>query len=295
MRVTVTDAEYPDTLVEEELLHAHRIELIRRDNAMTEDEVIALCQGSDGIITQYAPITGRVLAALPSVRVVSRYGTGYDNVDVDAATKLGVAVCFVPTYGTDEVAYHTLSLILAACREHNQASAARWTGAWPPEYAQLPQNPRGLVIGVAGAGRIGRRVLELCAPLFAGVFWYDPYLPTTVGLPGGRCGTLTELAAVSNVLTLHLPLNQSTTDVVDGQLLAALKAPRYLVNASRAGVVTPADLAAALEDGTLRAAGLDVVDPGPSGERIFASPRATITSHSAWASPAAQDDCRAKA
>lgn len=288
--VCITDAEYPDTTVEEQVFTQAGLSF-ERYYCRTPEDVIEAGRGARALLVQYAPISSAVFDGLPGVGIVSRYGTGFDNVDVHSATDHGVWVSNVPVYGTDEVAIHTLTLMLAALRGLSYYEAARRSGSWPPP-AELGEQPRDLSVGVLGAGRIGKRVIELCLPIFGRVVWTDPY--TTADVPGAeRVDDLPSLLEASNILTVHLPLDVSTTHLIGYDELRALREPRMLVNASRGAIVSSIGLERALEDQTLWAAGLDVLEsePGPDAP-ILLSDRVLLTPHAAWASRPALIDVR---
>lgn len=289
--VLITDAEYVDTGLEAALLAESGL-TVRRAACRTADEVVAEAQGTRALMVQYAPITTEVLAALPGVRVVSRYGTGYDNIDVSAATDAGVWVANVPAYGTDEVPVHTLTLMLGCARGLPYYEHGRRHGRWPVP-AVLAPHPRQLAVGVLGAGRIGRRVIELALPFFGEVRWCDPFLQESIE-GAVRADSLDELLAASHLLTIHLPLDESTRHLVTRRELGLLREPRILVNAARGAIVEEASLVAALEAGELFAAGLDVIEHEPADVAgpLLASERVLTTPHAAWASQQASEDVR---
>lgn len=294
--VAITDAEYADVAVEAEVFEAAGLSWQRFD-CRTESDVITAAEAVDAraLLVQYAPITDPVLAALPALRVVSRYGTGYDNVDIEAATRHGVWVSNVPVYGTDEVAIHCYTLMLACVRGLSYYDAARRRGEWPISAVILP-HPDELSVGVIGAGRIGRRVIELATATFGSVGWYDPY-PTT-DLPGAiRYDTVDELLKGSNIVSVHLPLTRETVGTLGYREMSLLREPRILINGARGAIVDEPGLTRAIEDGTLFAAGLDVLANEPADPRgaLLQSERVIASPHAAWASEAALVDVRRRA
>ena len=290
--VCITDSEYADFAVEAETLGTAGL-TVDRAQARTKDEVVALAASSHALLVQYATIDGEVMDALPHLRIISRYGTGYDNVDIDAATARGIWVANVPVYGTDEVAIHAFTLMLASLRGLGHYEGARRRGAWPPP-AQLQPHPSTLAVGVLGAGRIGSRVIELAAPVFGTVVWYDPFV--TDEIPGAeRASSVDDLLERSNVLTVHLPLNTETRHTIDYRELTLLREPRILVNASRGAIVSDEGLRRALDDQTLWAAGLDVLEHEPASAWALESDRLLLSPHAGWASLPAVLDVRSRA
>lgn len=294
--VVITDAEYADTSVEAEVFEAAGLSYQRFD-CRTESDVIAAGAATDAraLLVQYAPITEAVLGGLPRLQIVSRYGTGYDNVDVDAAAQRGVWVSNVPIYGTDEVAIHCYTLMLACCRGLSYYDAARRRGEWPIPAVIIP-HPRDLSVGVIGAGRIGRRVIDLAASTFGSVGWYDPF-PTT-DMPGSiRYGSVDELLEASNIVSVHLPLTRETAGTLGYREIALLREPRMLINGARGAIVDEPGLTKAIADATLFAAGLDVVANELADARgtLLQSERVIASPHAAWASEAALVDVRRRA
>lgn len=294
--ILITDSEYGDASVETPLAVAAGL-TVERAECRTADQVVAAAGDARALVVQYAPITDDVLERLPLVRVVSRYGTGFDNVDVEAATARGVWVANVPQYGTDEVAIHTLALLLACVRGFPRYDAARRSGQWPAP-AVVGVHPRHLALGVVGAGRIGRRVIELAAPVFGEVVWFDPVVDSGVAIADARrASSLEELLAASNALTLHLPLTPGTRHLIGREELARLRTPRFVVNAARGALISEDALLAALEAGEVEAAGLDVheFEPADPHGALASSPRVLLTPHAAWASEDALVDVRRRA
>ena len=288
MRVAITDSEYGDDAVERPLIEGagHSLEVL---NATSEEALLRDARGFDALLVQYAPITRRVLEGLPGLKVVARYGTGVDNIDVAAAEDLGVAVRNIPVYGSDEVAQHALTLARALVRGLAEASDARRDAIWPPRDASMPQHPRDLTLGVVGLGRIGRRLLELATPFFGAVRWFDPVLAPAVDEPPGRAASILDLARSANLLSVHVPLTPATTGIVGGEVILALQEPRYLINVARGGICAEDDVVRALEAGWLRGYGADVFEHEPltAESRLLSAPRVLATPHTAWASPGA--------
>jgi D-3-phosphoglycerate dehydrogenase len=296
MRVLVTDAEYASLDIEADVLTAAGHEL-RTARCKTPEDVIAAARDVDAVLVQYAPITAEVLAALPRLRLVSRYGVGVDVVDQDAARARGVWVCNVPDYGTTEVALHAVAMLLALLRNLAGHDREVRAGRWNYQLGGQLRRPSTLTLGVVGLGRIGRLTMERAAPWFGGCVGYDPHLPDEVW-PGGveRVG-LEEVFARSNAVTLHLPLTDGTRGVVGADLLARMPTGSYLVNTARGGLVEPDAVLHALENGRLAGVALDVLDrePPPAGHPLLTHPRALLTPHVAWYSEEAEAELRRKA
>ena len=295
-RLLFADHDYQDISLERDVLKGHGIEL---DVAQckTEDDVIRAAKGARGILLQYAPITERVVAALPELGIVSRIGAGFDTIDTAACARHGVWVANSPDYGVGEVATHALALALALMRNvvawHRDIAAGRWhyTSAGPVKRATE------LTLGIVGLGRIGKRMAHVSRDVFKRVVAADPYLidgdfPAYVGR-----GTLAEVFAQADVVSLHVPLNDETRGMIDGRLLATMRKGSYLVNTARGAVLDVDAALAALDAGTLAGLALDVlpVEPVPAGSRLLAHPRVILTPHSAFYSVESEKELRRKA
>jgi D-3-phosphoglycerate dehydrogenase len=296
LRVLVTDAEYERLDIEADVLGAAGIEL-RTAQCRTAADVVAAASGVDALLVQYAPITAEVLAALPRLRLVSRYGVGVDVVDQDAARARGVWVCNVPDYGTVEVALHTVGMLLALLR--NLAGHDRHVreGSWNYRLGGRLPRPGGLTLGVVGLGRIGRTTWERAAPWFGRSVGYDPFLPDAAWPAGVQRLELADLFAQSNAVTLHLPLTSETQGLVGADLLARMPAASYLVNTARGGLVQLDAVLRALEEGQLAGVALDVLpdEPPAPDHPVRTHPRALVTPHVAWYSTESEVELRRKA
>jgi len=296
-KVLYTDYDYHDIELELALYRRQGIEVVAAQ-CRTEDDVIAAGRGCFGALVQYAPITERVVAALPGLGIVSRIGAGYDTVDTEACARHGVWVSNSPDYGVGEVATHALGLALAALRNivaHNRDIAA---GTWHYQSSGRLRRPREMTLGIVGLGRIGKRMAQISRDIFGRVVAYDPYLidgdfPVFVE----RLPTLDALARAADVVSVHTPLTKETRGMIDAGFFAAMPAGGYVVNTARGAVVDVAALVVALDGGHLAAAGLDVlpVEPVPRDSPLVGHPRVVLTPHSAFYSAEAEQELRRKA
>jgi len=296
-RILYSDYDYPDIALEREVFAQHGID-VTAAQCRTEDEVIEAAQGAFGILLQYAPITERVVSALPDLGIVSRIGAGYDTVDTEACARHGVWVANSPDYGVGEVATHALGLALALIRNIVACHRDIAGGNWHYLSSGRLRRPRELSLGIVGLGRIGKRMAQLSRDVFKRVLAYDPYLidgdfPVFVE----RARTLDALARAADVVTLHTPLTRETRGMIDAGFLAAMPRGGYLVNTARGAVVDVPALVDALDSGHVAGAGLDVlpVEPVPRDSRLLADPRVVLTPHSAFYSVEAEVELRRKA
>lgn len=214
---------------------------------------------ADLIFTCYAPVSAEVIRAARNLRGIVKYGVGVDSIDLDAATERGVPVAHCPHYGTDTVADQAFALMLAAARKVNTVDrdlrAQNWL--WP-ESKYIGVDLADKTIGLIGFGRIGRAMARRCAGFRMQTMVYDPYVdPSTVDVPVEFC-SFEKVLRESDFLSLHPVLTPETHEMIGAAELAAMKDSAILVNVSRGALIDETALAAALAEGTIAAAGLDV-------------------------------------
>lgn len=200
-------------------------------------------------------------AQFPDLRVISRAGIGYDNIDVAAASAAGVVVCNAPDSPTVSTAEHTIALMMAVTKELSaKQHRARQGLAGPGEATSLELD--GATLGLLGLGRIARRVAVTGQALGMRVIAHDPHLKVSP-VDGVSLVDLDALFAAANVLSLHAPATAATRHIISDASLASMPAGSYLINCARGPLVDHDALVRALEAGHLAGAGLDVTDPEP--------------------------------
>jgi len=295
-RILFSDSDFPDIALERELFAGSGVELVTAQ-CRSETDVISAAQGCRGILLQYAPITDRVVAALPDLGIVSRIGAGFDTVDTAACARHGVWVANSPDYGVGEVATHALGLALAMMRNivayHRDIQAGRW------HYLSAGELHRAgdMTLGIVGLGRIGKRMAHVGRNVFRRVIACDPYIidgdfPAYVAR-----ATLAVVFAQSDVVSLHVPLTEETRGMIGAEVLGAMKPGGYLVNTARGAVVDVDAALAALDRGTLKGLALDVlpVEPVPAGSRLLGHPRVILSPHAAFYTSESERELRRKA
>jgi D-3-phosphoglycerate dehydrogenase / 2-oxoglutarate reductase len=296
LRVLITDFNYPDVELERGILEGAGLELVEAQ-CRTEEDVIEAGQGVSALLTQYARITAKVFDALPELRLVGRYGVGFDIVDVEAARERGVWVANVPDYGTEEVAVHALSMALALLRHlplyDRDVKAGRWHSASTGPLYRL----KNLTLGVVGVGRIGGTMARRANPWFGRTLGCDPYLEEDAWPEGVEPASLEEVFSESLVVSLHAPLTDETRWFVDRSLFELMPEGSYLVNTARGGLVVMEDLLRALNEGPLAGAGLDVLpqEPPPPDHPLLSNPNVILSPHAAFYSLEAEKEVRSKA
>lgn len=262
--------------------------------------IVAAGGGAAAIFVYHATIDAELLDQLPQLRVVARCGSGYDKVDVEAAHARGVEVVYVPDYGTEDVADHTLALLLACARRVPQSDRALRAGQWLP-YAGLGamQRLRGGTLGLLGFGRIARAAAKRAHAFGMELLVHDPGVDDVLlaQAGAGRARDLADLLARADALSIHLPLTPATHRLIGAPELAAMKPGALLVNTSRGEIVDEDALAAALAGGHLGGAGLDVfeVEPLPQDSPLIGLESAVVTPHSAAFSEQALAELRSRA
>lgn len=294
MRVLITDFDYVDVEIERRILEEAGFEVVAAQ-CRTEEEVVEAGSGASALLTQYAPITARVMDGLSELRMVGRYGVGYDVVDVEAARERGLWVANVPDYGTEEVASHALSMAFALLRHLPLYDRAVMEGRWHPHSTGPLVRLKNLTLGVVGLGRIGGTFARRAAPWFGRTLGCDPYLDAWP--EGVEQASLEEVFSESLLVSLHAPLTEETRGLVDRGLLERMPEEAYLVNTARGGMVVMDDLLWALEEGLLAGAALDVLphEPPPADHPLLGNPNVILTPHAAYYSLEAEEEARTKA
>ncbi|WP_204164519.1 C-terminal binding protein [Nocardioides daejeonensis] len=250
--------------------------------------IVAGARDAQALLVGYAPVTAQMLAELPELRVVATQSVGVDTVDLEACRTRGVAVRNVPGAATEEVAAHALAMSLALVRGLPFLGRAVAGGVWDGTDERLLR-PSELTIGVLGLGRIGAAYARMIRPLVARVVGYDPLAAAPVGV---EQGTLDEVLAASDLISLHLPSTEQTRGMFDAERLAQLRPGALLVNVSRGDLVVSEALIGALDDGRVGAAALDVLgqEPPAADDPLVAHPRTLVTPHVAYLSAASARD-----
>ncbi len=283
--VTITDHEFPNLEPKRTILEPLGVH-ITEAHCENEDDTIEAVRGQRVIINGLMPITRRVLEALGEGATVIRLGVGVDNIDLDAARDLGVAIANVPDYGSDAVAEHTAALLLALLRKLPQLDADVRDGNWRGVEVAKPILPFSqTTIGFVGLGRIGRAVVERLRGFGFDFVVSDPVLDEEAATSlGVRLGSLGDVLSQSHAVTLHAPLTAETHHLIDAEALSKMRPGALLVNNARGGLVDAEALCEALERGHLSAAGLDVfeMEPLPADSRLRSAPNLLLTPHLAW-------------
>ncbi len=257
-------------------------------NKVEEDEIVPLCKGADAVLVNKAEMTRDIISALPDLKYIGAFATGYNNVDIKACNDFNVTCCNAPSYSTNAVAQHAIALMLMSAGSVNEYSESVKRGDWIkssafsyyiyPQYEVFDKT-----FGVFGYGEIGKATAKIADALGMKVIVYSrrrekdcPY----------EYVEFDELFKRSDFLSLHCPLNEGTKGVINERTLSLMKSSATLINTARGGLIDENALKNALEEGRLRAACLDVIVKEPMSENcpLFNVKNCIITPHVAWAS-----------
>ena len=270
MRILAT-AEVP-AVAHDAFAHLGPIEVVDATHSLATAEVL---------IVRGMRLDADALRGATGLRAIARTGAGYDNIDVEAATRLGIPVVYAPGVGSQPIAEGTVALMLAAAKRLRQLDTLVRQAAWDSRYAVMGLDLDGACLGIVGFGAIGRRVARLCHGLGMRVIAHDPAL-TGLRQSGVPLVTLEELVARADVISLHCDLTDRTRGLIDRDLLGRMKPGAILVNVARGQIVESEDaLADALERGQLSAVALDVFpfEPPDPHHRLYEDPRVICSPH----------------
>ncbi|MCH1881794.1 C-terminal binding protein [Agrococcus sp. ARC_14] len=271
LRAEVLDAFGPD------------VEYVEIDGS-SEEALLAGTADADALLVLGEHITRRVVEGLTRCRSIVRFGIGYDTLDVAAATEHGIWVSNVPDANFREVAVHAIALALAVQRRLPALDAGMRADGWASSFAPGVHRPDDQVFGLWGIGRIGRRVAVMAKAIGYHVIAHDPALTTAIAEElGVESVDRDALLARSDILSLHVPLLESTKGILDSDSIAAMKPGSILVNVSRGGLIDEHALAEALQSGHLFGAGIDAFlhEPTEPGNPLLACETAILTPHAA--------------
>jgi D-3-phosphoglycerate dehydrogenase len=293
--VVAIDDGYPSYDQEQRLLDAVGAAFAVRAVRGEADAVLDAARDAEVLLVRESPLPRRVIEALPRCKAIVRYGIGVDNIDLQAARERRIFVANVPDYGIDEVSSQTVALALACSRRLLQHDAEVRAGRWSSGVLAPMVRWRGRTLGLVGYGRIARMTHEkLVGYGFGRVLVHDPAaeLPPDVQ-PAG----IDEICREADLISLHAPLNDETHHLIDARRLALMRPTAVLVNTARGGLVDLDALAAALKEGRLVGAGLDVFEhePPDPAHPLFQLPNVVVTNHIGWYSEEAMRDVQRKA
>jgi len=284
-KVLMAESRYDSYDEETEVLSAIGAEMVF-DRSDDEDRLAALAVDVDAILVNLAPITRKVLGATTRCKCVSRYGVGYDNVDVDACTEKGICVTNVPGYCEEDVSDHAFALFMDCVRKISRKDRLVRQGQWDLAGIQPVHRICGRTFGLVGFGRIARALhRKLSGFNLARVLTCDPFMPEdVVQAAGAELVDLDTVCRESDYISLHAPNVPETRGMIGAAQLDMMKNNAILVNTSRGPLIDESALIDALKTGKIACAGLDVFisEPLAADSELRALENVTVTDHAGW-------------
>ncbi len=288
--VVVADYDYGDVDIERAIIERAGFELIAAQ-CKTEDDVIAVARDAYAVLAQYATVGARAIDSFTHCRVIARYGTGVDIVDVDAATRRGILVTNVPNdWCQDEVADHAVALLLAEARKLRSYDQQTRAGVWRWQSGQPVYRLRGRIMGLLSFGAIAQAIARRASGFGITAIAHDPFMDrAAIEAHGVEPVSFDQLLERSDYLVIQAPLTSSTHNLFDETQLRRLKPTAILINTARGPIVNDHALYRALKEGWIAGAGLDDIAEEPAKQRdwrptnpLFSLDNVIITPHAAY-------------
>jgi len=281
--VAVADSVFPSLDPAREVLSAIGADVQLAVHA-TPEEILKIAAPADALLVTYAKITADMIRQMTRCRIISRFGIGVDNVDLDAATAAGIVVTKVPDYCIDEVSDHAMALLLALVRKIPASNAQVHAGRWEMKAVVPIHRLRGGVLGLAGFGRIPQLVAPKAKAFGLRVIAFDPFAPAgAFAREGVEQVDFSTLLAQSDYISIHTPLLPETRDLFSTDAFSRMKRGAYLINTARGPIVDEQALAKALDAGRLAGAALDVMpNEPPAGSPLLGRENVIITPHTSF-------------
>jgi glycerate dehydrogenase len=261
-------------------------DLMKYDNS-NEDEFLERCQGQDAIISKELPLPASFIKALPpSVKLICEAGTGYNNIDIEAAKQKGITVCNIPTYSTEAVAQLVIAFILNLSSSISLQKAMLERGDKDnfQKYLMVTHfEVSGKTLGIIGAGSIGTQVMKVALALRMNILVYTR-TPKEFESPYVKSVTLEQLLAESDFVTINCPLTDKTKHLIDKSKLSLMKSSAFIINTARGAIINEADLIDALQSKTIAGAALDVQEQEPpfDSSPLYCMDNVILTPHIGW-------------
>lgn len=295
-KVVLTDYVWDSLAVEKQIL-GDLADLVPM-KAKSPDEFLGAAGDCDALLNTYAgPITAEVMAKMPKCKIIARYGIGVDTIDLDAATQAGIIVTNNPSYCIEEVAEHTMALLLAAARKIPFYDRMVRGGRWEVPPGKPIFRLAGRTLGLVGFGNIARQVAVRATAFGMQILYYDPFVREGQSGVPGRSVDLDTLLRESDFVSLHPPLTPQTRKMIGDEAFSKMKPAAVLINCARGPVVDTDALVRALDGAKIAGAALDTVDPEPlaNPHALRGRENVTITPHTAWYSEQAMAGLQAGA
>ena len=277
--------------IEEQFFKERDVEF-RIEDCLTEESVIEKCKDADAVLSVYAPITERVINELTNCKVLVRYGIGFDNIDVKAASNKGIPVCNIPDYSIPEVATHTIAMLLHFERRIGLLDKSVREGKWNPNEGFNSKRLSSLTLGLVGFGNIAQETAKFAKAFGMNIVTYDPFIPDDVVKKFGiEKIELDGLIEQADYVSIHVPLNDGTFHLINQERLERMKNTAVILNTARGPIVDQDALVEAIKNGSIRGACLDVLEKEPVKleDEILKLDNVVITPHAAFNSVEAKE------
>jgi D-3-phosphoglycerate dehydrogenase / 2-oxoglutarate reductase len=283
-KVALLSHDYASTEIEREIVERAGGQLVDADR-LPEAEGMSAAEDADAVIVRWMAVTPEIIGRWRRCRIIVRYGVGYDNVHYEAATAAGIMIGHCPHYCLDEVATHALALLLGCIRGIPSTHATVSKGGWDPNPLFCARRVSGRTLGIVGVGNIGSTVARKLGGWGLRLLASDPFIePERAAAVGVTLADFETVLRESDYISLHVPLLPETQHLISERAFALMKPGVILVNTSRGSVVDEKALLAALDEGKVGAAGLDVFEREPLSVEspLRWHPRLLLSNHVAW-------------
>ena len=262
--IAVADSVFPNLDPAKKALADHMSEGFRMSADTSVESILAVATEADALLVTYSQINADVIAGLKNCKAIGRFGIGTDNIDISAATKKGITVCYAPVYCLDEVSDHAMALLLACVRKIPFANARAAEGRWEMPAVAPIGRIRGKILGLIGLGNIPQKIVRKAQAFGIKVIASDPYCQDDIfsNLNVEKV-EFDELLNRSDYVSVHAPLTPETENMFNMDAFRKMKETAYLINTARGPLVEINDLATALDAGEIAGAGLDVLPQEP--------------------------------
>jgi D-3-phosphoglycerate dehydrogenase / 2-oxoglutarate reductase len=298
LKIIVTDDRHGSYEIEEKVLREIGAD-IEVHESLAAERAAAVLRDADGVLCNLFPMDAACVRSMEKCRIISRYGVGYDNVDVDAAAKQGIWVSNVPGYASEAVSEHALALLLGCVRRITARDRGIRKGEWNIRDNSPVNTVKGSVLGIIGFGRSGSAFVGKVSALGPSkILVYDPFVgPETIASAGCTSASFEEIIVSADYISIHAPLNEQTKGMFNRDVFTRMKNTAMLINTARGPLVNEGDLAAALLGGEIAYAGLDVYEqePLPTDSPLRQPDNVILSDHAGWYSEESLEELKRKA
>jgi len=297
-KIVVTDDRFGSYIEEKEVFKELNAELIILNSKNIERDKLQI-QNSDALLVNLYPMSKDTITNLKNCKIISRYGVGYDNVDVESVSQKGIWLSNVPDYSIEDVSDQALALLLGNIRKVAYKDRMIRKGEWNLHSNQPIHRMKGAVLGLIGYGAIAKRFHEKSSAFgFSKVMVYDPFIKKEIIAEKGASPTnLNTLLSESDYISIHVPLNDTSKKMIGEKQLGLMKKNSILINTSRGRVIDEQALTNALLKEQIAGAGLDVFEkePIPNNSPLLKLNNVTLSDHTSWYSEESLKELKTKA